>query len=890
IIKLTGFQPGSLSSPGCPADRQRVQEFVNSCSQLQSQLPISLGKKLWVVVQFKPTYIQRAASTKRENKKEEQVVVMATAVSQSNDTDCIYICVMSGRIASKLSTWTQTGALKEDLLLTKQPNWLKPGKAEGPEVPLVQASWWLKINASKESGPSSTKTTLARSSAASIEVSSTSSRFLPAHTQRIPLQAKTIVVKEDETIPQQFTIWQNSATLKSSPGLSPQISSWLQTNASTGSNIAPTLPSISSSPLIQSDFLSMTWPAPTMGIPSPLASPSTEEKPVALKPHPPSKCTQVIKKGNFVTVPPLTVQKLNPCVMELCKFYQRCFCTRDRSYSRDHAMRELLPIFGKTCHSKQQARLNNHLSVRLMAATKQNDIRSDNITFFNGVFENVESVALFFDCLGSHFTWLQSVFTSFPPLLNFVSRMKCVTGICPRDFEDYGCACQFEMEGFPVDEFCGYSETLGSQTVFPSDILVFSFSSGISCCFQHRKCYEEAAEEECTWDPTKITMNISCLTKNITCGSEDSCEHLLCNCDKEAIECFLHSPVNSSLNNFDASLCSSVVTETSSVKIHTTVPASELQHLRPKEIQLTDRILADVTPQPTTGAPVMIPGAENVPQESSDLPLNNQERFSSDAESSGVLEIFRGGAVTQKDATVAFDNSELRGHLFKIAGEEPVTFSTTVPEESPSPEESFREVCDRFSFLQWGDNGKLKQEFPQLGEMLYCLTNRCPEEFELYGCFCGQEGRGHPTDELDRCCFSHQCCLEQIKRLGCQPEKKSRSEVVCFDHTPTCVGWTLCENLLCSCDKAAAECMAAAPFNESWRLSGRQACQEDKLACRWAGRVRPPSSPPRGARTSSEEEESSSEEANAAQPLLRRGKRAIRNGRRRSRIVPLQTR
>ncbi|XP_015684738.1 HERV-H LTR-associating protein 1 [Protobothrops mucrosquamatus] len=51
------------------------------------------------------------------------------------------------------------------------------------------------------------------------------------------------------------------------------------------------------------------------------------------------ECTQVIKKANLGTVPPLTVQKLNPCVMELCRFYQRCFCTRDRSYSRDHAMR-----------------------------------------------------------------------------------------------------------------------------------------------------------------------------------------------------------------------------------------------------------------------------------------------------------------------------------------------------------------------------------------------------------------------------------------------------------------------------------------------------------------------------------------------------------------------
>uniref|UniRef100_A0A8C5RCA2 HHLA1 neighbor of OC90 n=1 Tax=Laticauda laticaudata TaxID=8630 RepID=A0A8C5RCA2_LATLA len=66
--------------------------------------------------------------------------------------------------------------------------------------------------------------------------------------------------------------------------------------------------------------------------------PTNVSKPPSVKIHI-SECTQVIKKGNFVTVPPLMVQKLNPCVMELCKFYQRCFCTRDRSYSRDHTMR-----------------------------------------------------------------------------------------------------------------------------------------------------------------------------------------------------------------------------------------------------------------------------------------------------------------------------------------------------------------------------------------------------------------------------------------------------------------------------------------------------------------------------------------------------------------------
>ncbi|NXW48168.1 OC90 protein, partial [Nyctiprogne leucopyga] len=177
----------------------------------------------------------------------------------------------------------------------------------------------------------------------------------------------------------------------------------------------------------------------------------------------------------------------------------------------------------------------------------------NNATFFNGAFQNVESVALFFDCLGSHFTWLQSIFTNFPALLNFVNKMKCVTGFCPRDFEDYGCSCRFEMEGLPVDE-------------------------ADDCCFQHRKCHEEAMEMECIWDPSKISTDVSCSTENLTCESGDPCEQFLCNCDKDAIECFVNAHINSSLNGLDVSLCPSLVTETTSKREMTTLHTEEFLH------------------------------------------------------------------------------------------------------------------------------------------------------------------------------------------------------------------------------------------------------------------------------------------------------------------------
>ncbi|KAK2517335.1 Oc90 [Columba livia] len=270
---------------------------------------------------------------------------------------------------------------------------------------------------------------------------------------------------------------------------------------------------------------------------------------------------------------------------------------------------------------------------------------SDNATFFNGVFQNVESVTLFFDCLGSHFTWLQSIFTNFPALLNFVNKMKCRTGFCPRDFEDYGCSCRFEMEGLPVDE-------------------------ADNCCFQHRKCYEEAIEMECAWDPSKISTDISCSTENLSCESGDPCEQFLCNCDKDAIECFVNAHINSSLNGLDVSFCPSPVTVIS---------------FEPSEMVLGTSKARETSPasggQSTTSSGIIL---ELVP-----------------------------------------------------------------PDREPN--EPAVKVCERLTFLQDRGNGRVKRELPQLGEMLFCLTERCPEEFESYGCYCGQEGRGYPTDALDRC-------------------------------------------------------------------------------------------------------------------------------------------
>lgn len=479
----------------------------------------------------------------------------------------------------------------------------------------------------------------------------------------------------------------------------------------------------------------------------------------------------------------------------------------------------------------------------------------NNATFFNGVFQNVESVALFFDCLGSHFTWLQSIFTNFPALLNFVNKMKCVTGLCPRDFEDYGCSCRFEMEGLPVDE-------------------------ADECCFQHRKCYEEAMEMECAWDPSKISTDVSCSTENLTCESGDPCEQFLCNCDKDAIECFVKAHINSSLNGLDISFCPPLVTETTSKRELTTLHMEDLLHHVTEEIQAATASMEEVnsfepseTVLGTSRARVTTKDHRVTAPAPQVLPIKEEDGFME-----AVVSVEE---ITTTPASFPGDTNSLQ---VKIAPTEKIraSISARTKEKETSPargsqrttsseralelvlsdrgaNEPAGKVCQRLTFLQERGNGRVKRELPQLGEMLFCLTERCPEEFESYGCYCGQEGRGYPADALDRCCFSHHCCIEQVKKLGCHAEGSSRSEVVCFDHQPNCVGWTICEKLLCACDKTAAECMASAFFNESLKFPHRQECQEEKISCLSDPYERPSTGTGTGTGISSSEESSEEE-------------------------------
>lgn len=65
------------------------------------------------------------------------------------------------------------------------------------------------------------------------------------------------------------------------------------------------------------------------------------------------------------------------------------------------------------------------------------------------------------------------------------------------------------------------------------------------------------------------------------------------------------------------------------------------------------------------------------------------------------------------------------------------------------------------TFTVYGRDGRARRQMASLGEMLHCLTGRCPHEYEMYGCYCGQQGGGQPVDQLDRSAAGSDVIAEQ---------------------------------------------------------------------------------------------------------------------------------
>ncbi|XP_029309111.1 otoconin-90 [Cottoperca gobio] len=555
------------------------------------------------------------------------------------------------------------------------------------------------------------------------------------------------------------------------------------------------------------------------------------------------------------------------------------------------------------------------------------------------------------DCLGLRFTWLHSLLDNFPSLLSFALKLRCATGLCPRDLEDYGCSCRYVSAGNPVD---------------PLD----------TCCENHRLCYQDAAP--CRQPLPPLPINFTCSAANSSCDSGDGCERTFCECDRAAITCMTQSSYNSTLRGVAEASCSPTdhtdVLSTVNVSVsfsNSSFLSAEMDPLLNRSYTAGDGDLFSPppgTPPPLTPAEEFNKtGAEEAEREETthtSLLLNDSVllvdrqtlSFGAGNTATSSTQTSRADAppshrtttalrtTTPREPTGLHESSEEDGSLSvttsapqirsseeeeeeeegtsderstqqstggRVTSAKPrseISTSTQTPagtshttaeseerrqeksetaEEAPCDEEERADSsletddwqasqkrtvpffawsllesvgltdiqlqpdskeCSR-SFRLYGSDGRVRREMPALGEMLHCLTGRCPHEYEMYGCYCGQEGGGHPQDQLDRCCFFHHCCLKQISTLGCRSDRKLHAQLSCEGGGPRCQGVSVCDKLQCVCDKTTAECMAAAHFNHSLPL---QRCRGPGPPCRRASR---PPKPQLSSQSSEESEE-----------------------------------
>ncbi|XP_062482987.1 HERV-H LTR-associating protein 1 isoform X3 [Pezoporus occidentalis] len=216
------------------------------------------------------------------------------SVRQSNDSDCIYICVMTGQTGRNLSDFWEVLEKSPVINYTFSSNASSdlatriPLAQKGEEITTTRSPPWPEMVGVKELW------------------------FPPLHVDASgPLStAGPHLTAEGISTP--------SPALQPSP--SDMDAFWMQTvSPQETSKIIQTEPDLSSALL--------SVPAYRPG--------------VSLKLYSATRCSQAMLKDSRVTSPPVTllVQKINPCVMELCRFFQLCLCVGQRRYFRKEGMR-----------------------------------------------------------------------------------------------------------------------------------------------------------------------------------------------------------------------------------------------------------------------------------------------------------------------------------------------------------------------------------------------------------------------------------------------------------------------------------------------------------------------------------------------------------------------
>uniref|UniRef100_A0A8C5WHW2 Phospholipase A2 n=1 Tax=Leptobrachium leishanense TaxID=445787 RepID=A0A8C5WHW2_9ANUR len=116
-------------------------------------------------------------------------------------------------------------------------------------------------------------------------------------------------------------------------------------------------------------------------------------------------------------------------------------------------------------------------------------------------------------------------------------------------------------------------------------------------------------------------------------------------------------------------------------------------------------------------------------------------------------------------------------------------------------------TCNEVKILERRKRGLL-----DLVVTLWCYRNKLKVPLlgiNLYGCYCGTGGSGLPVDEVDRCCFLHDCCYYHSRVvLKCHAKVKWEFyNFTCAQDQTKCTSQTVCGRTACECDRQLAECL-----------------------------------------------------------------------------------
>uniref|UniRef100_K7DZ00 HERV-H LTR-associating 1 n=1 Tax=Monodelphis domestica TaxID=13616 RepID=K7DZ00_MONDO len=265
------------------------------------------------------------------------------SVSQSTESDCIYICVMTGKtvgrnlsdfwemvekspvinytftsnvsgvLASRMTTWAPSESLKRfEVTPTKFPAWTQTTRLEGSGISSMKASSLMQTGPSDEDETLYTRTphrlSLLTRVLATVTQGTSSQDHLISAVNSSPSSDTLTPSKQGEDMTREFLLPGTYTPGTNTPG--------------------PTKAHAPKQPYTVYFAPALISPSPSQPSPFP-------------KLHLASRCPQPLLKDKDMMTSPLTLslQKINPCVMELCRFFQQCLCLGQKQYPRKDTMR-----------------------------------------------------------------------------------------------------------------------------------------------------------------------------------------------------------------------------------------------------------------------------------------------------------------------------------------------------------------------------------------------------------------------------------------------------------------------------------------------------------------------------------------------------------------------